>query len=213
MKSITIINFLIAAMIFSSSICLQKKFQNETSIIAPRKENETQNKIKLFKYPPPTGKCNIGIVLPIFKNTTNANATAAPHQKICTPCQKEYGFGPSAYFFDYLDPLLQKNITEEFKRIFSEAKKIISSTALGYTEPYSLESILGIPTALAPPEQAMLDKIKSTIPNFNSETWKIVSLSLRYAQLFRNGNGDMMQQNKILHEILWIDLISMGMED
>lgn len=38
--------------------------------------------------------------------------------------QEQYGYGQSAYFFDYIDPVLQEEITEAFTTIFNKAINI-----------------------------------------------------------------------------------------
>ena len=49
------------------------------------------------------------------------------------------GFGETAYLFDYLDPVLQKEITNEFKRIYNEARNIKDSEK--YIDIYDLNTI------------------------------------------------------------------------
>lgn len=87
--------------------------------------------------------------------------------------EKKQGFGPSAYLFDFLDDIFQKEITTEFLRIFNEARSM--SISPDYKEPYTLEAILGYTSLDGPKidEEVLLNKVKSISPSFNSDTWRI----------------------------------------
>jgi len=98
---------------------------------------------------------------------------------------KQQGFGPSAYFFDHLDPVMQKNITSEFMKIWESAKKIANPPADEFQEPYTLDKIIfhlsgSEPLSSSIPEQ--INQMKKIKKDFNSEVW-VNSISV--AQLFK----------------------------
>jgi hypothetical protein len=95
---------------------------------------------------------------------------AIPKRKTNYFEKKKMGWEASAYFFDYIDPVFMKEITDELRRIFSEAQKI--SPLQGYKDPYSLEGILGINIATKPSEVEMMNKLKALWPAFNENMWK-----------------------------------------
>jgi hypothetical protein len=95
---------------------------------------------------------------------------AIPKKKTNYYEKKKMGWEASAYFFDYIDPVFQKEISDELRRIFLEAQKI--SPPQGFKDPYSLEGILGINLANKPSEGEMMAKLKSLWPAFNENMWR-----------------------------------------
>ena len=87
--------------------------------------------------------------------------------------RKMMGWGPSAYLFDFLDDVLQKEIVSEFKRIWTEANAIVPDPA--FKDPYSLENILGQPGT----EEELLKKVLALTMktdgtySFDEKAWKI----------------------------------------
>jgi len=77
-----------------------------------------------------------------------------------------YGWGQSAYFFDYLDPVLQSDIVKEFRRIWDEA--IAIAVPDGKKDPYTLQNMLNQEGS----EEDLLAKIKKLNPNFDPKVWK-----------------------------------------
>ena len=96
---------------------------------------------------------------------------------------KQQGYGPSAYFFDFIDEIFQSDITKEFQRIYEEVQKL-APDAKDYTDPYPLSllvsSLTNVATAVpgdTPPDEAtQLAKLKSITKGntqiFNEKAWK-----------------------------------------
>jgi hypothetical protein len=51
---------------------------------------------------------------------------------------KQWGYGPSAYLFDYLDSVLRKDAVTEFKKVYSEMRKLVAE-ADDYEDPFDLD--------------------------------------------------------------------------
>lgn len=49
---------------------------------------------------------------------------------------KNWGYGESAFVFDYLDPMLGKIVVEEFERIYTTISKLNKLVYKGYTDPF-----------------------------------------------------------------------------
>ena len=69
--------------------------------------------------------------------------------------RKMIGWGPSAYLFDFIDDVLEKEIVSEFKRIWLEANTITPDPT--FKDPYSLENMLGMTGT----EEELLQKVLS----------------------------------------------------
>lgn len=88
---------------------------------------------------------------------------------------KELGFGYSAYFFDFLDQTLQKQVLEAFTAMWKDALAIVP-TDEQYLDPYALATMLeGKPRKMADinadESTRLLQKLKSIFPKFDEITW------------------------------------------
>jgi len=105
----------------------------------------------------------------------------APTKKI-NIYDKQQGFGPSAYLFDYLDGVLQQDVVTEFQAVYDAVKALTPDEK--FHEPYPIEKLV---QTLAPsitpskkPEdpndQALLDKLKAVLGQerkvFNEAAYK-----------------------------------------
>ncbi len=54
---------------------------------------------------------------------------------------KEWGFGQSAYFFDYLDPVFRIEITKYFEKILKKFKGYPSANTSDYSDPFDLNKV------------------------------------------------------------------------
>jgi hypothetical protein len=84
---------------------------------------------------------------------------------------KMIGWDNSAYLFDYLDPLFQTPIVKAFKQIYEIAFNTVPDE--GFKDPYTLTNMLNT----AGSEEDLLKKLKSLVPKFDENTWK-VSISM-----------------------------------
>lgn len=96
--------------------------------------------------------------------------SATPHKKDNKFLAIGQGYGFSTYFFDFLDPLLQKPISEEFQKIWDEAFKIEVPKPSDYEDPYSLKRILKLTSDV--PEKEMIEMIKQRRKEFNESIWE-----------------------------------------
>jgi Ca2+-binding EF-hand superfamily protein len=106
---------------------------------------------------------------------------SGPKKKI-NILDRQQGFGPAAYFFDYIDEIFQGDVTKEFQRIYDEVKKLLPDEK-EFTEPYPLFKLVAAYSpadASAKPadpnDQAMIDKLKIIIGKdskiFNENAYK-----------------------------------------
>lgn len=108
---------------------------------------------------------------------------SGPKKKI-NILDKQQGFGPAAYFFDYIDAVFQGDVTKEFQRLYDEVKKLLPDEK-EFTEPYPLFKLVAAyttndPKAAAPTDpndQALIDKLKQVSGNnnkiFNENSYKV----------------------------------------
>jgi hypothetical protein len=112
--------------------------------------------------------------------TEDGTVWSLPRPKTNYHEKKKLGWDSSAYFFDFLDDVLQKDIVTEFDRIFKEAQKIKPSP--DYKDPYALDRILGLNGKSVPPKEELYKKIISISPSFNPSVWES-SISIGQIQI------------------------------
>jgi hypothetical protein len=91
---------------------------------------------------------------------------------------KNWGYGESAYFIDYLDPVLRKDVLKEFHTIYDEMMKFPSEDSSEYSDPFDLKKLLTAEDA-ALKSKAMND-LKLLNKNYDP---KIYSISVNAVQL------------------------------
>lgn len=111
--------------------------------------------------------------MPLNNSDIGGISWSVPRRKRNLYEEKQIGYGPSAYLFDFLDDILQRDITIEFVRIWNEARTLVAPSE--YKDPYTLESILGYSSETAPKigESELINKIMSLSPAFSADVWKI----------------------------------------
>ena len=102
--------------------------------------------------------------------TEDGTVWSLPRQKTNYHEKKKIGWDASAYLFDYLDDILQKDMVSEFDRIFKEAQKV--QPQAGFKDPYSLDKMLNLNGANIPPKEELFKKIASVSPSFNPTVWE-----------------------------------------
>jgi hypothetical protein len=95
------------------------------------------------------------------ENTVSGAQWTIPKKKTNFYTEKMVGWGSSAYIFDFLDDVLQKEITTAFNKIFQDAKVIIPD--LNYKDPYSLENI----TQMKGTNEELIKKVGSLMSDSN----------------------------------------------
>ncbi len=117
--------------------------------------------------------------------TEDGTVWALPRPKPNFHEKKKLGWDTSAYFFDYLDDVLQKDIVAEFDRIFKEAQKV--QPPAGYNDTYALEKILGLSGAI-PAKQELYKKVASIAPSFNPSVWETAISIGQIETIFKDWN-------------------------
>jgi hypothetical protein len=103
--------------------------------------------------------------------TEDGAVWATPQKKENFYEKKRIGWDASSYFFDYIDPVLQKSIVTEFDRIFKEAQRMAAPA--NFKDPYTLERLLGINAAgQIPSKDELVKRITSLNPKFNAAQWE-----------------------------------------
>lgn len=90
---------------------------------------------------------------------------------------KQWGYGPTAYFFDYLDPVLQQKAALEFKLIYSAISKFPQVDSK-YPDPYDFKSLISKDNNSL--TKKMIKRLKLFTQNFD-ET--IFNVSLNAVQI------------------------------
>jgi hypothetical protein len=90
---------------------------------------------------------------------------------------KQWGFGSVAYFFDFMDPVLQKPIVDEFHKVFNAAKAFPSADK-DYPDPFDFKRLISQDNAHL--TKKVLKQLKLFTKNFNE---KIYNLSLNAVQV------------------------------
>jgi len=81
-----------------------------------------------------------------------------------------YGWGPSAYLFDYWDAVLQEPVLAAFEKLWNEVKtQQVFPTEKDKIDPYTLKKIFNMPDS---PDDVLLARFLSLKPSFSSEIWK-----------------------------------------
>ena len=81
-----------------------------------------------------------------------------------------YGWGPSAYLFDYIDSVLQEPILNAFDKLWTEVKsQNVFPTEQEKEDPYTLKKIFNMPDQ---PDEVLLARFQSLKPSFNQNVWK-----------------------------------------
>lgn len=96
---------------------------------------------------------------------------------------KQQGFGSSAYFFDYIDSILQADIVKEFETVYNAVKEL-KPDEKDWIEPYPVEKLIGVYSGNLsltnqtqdPNDQTIINKIKDMAGNnekiFNENAYK-----------------------------------------
>lgn len=81
-----------------------------------------------------------------------------------------YGWGPSAYLFDYLDAVMSEQIIAAFEKLWTEVKsQNVFPTEQDKEDPYTLKKIFNMPDQ---PDEVLLARFQSLKPSFNQNIWK-----------------------------------------
>ena len=81
-----------------------------------------------------------------------------------------YGWGPSAYLFDYLDPVLEEKVLKIFTELWTEVSTITSfPTKEDKEDPYTLKKIFNMPDSS---DEVLLAKFSALKPSFNKQVWE-----------------------------------------
>jgi len=81
-----------------------------------------------------------------------------------------YGWGPSAYLFDYIDPVLEQSILDAFDKLWKEVTDVTAyPTEESREDPYTLQKIFNMPDQ---PEDVLLARFLSLKPSFRKDVWE-----------------------------------------
>ena len=95
---------------------------------------------------------------------------AIPRNKVNKYDSRLYGWGPSAYLFDYLDPVLEAKTLKIFNDLWKEVSTITSfPTKEDKEDPYTLKRIFNMPDQT---DAVLLEKFKALKPSFNKQVWE-----------------------------------------
>lgn len=99
----------------------------------------------------------------------------SPFKAPDTYTPKDFGFGRSAYFYDYLDETLMKPIVDEFAKNWKESQALIPKDA-DYADPYALATMLlgkqrKMNDVNAGENKELIIKLKLIYPKFDEAIW------------------------------------------
>ena len=95
---------------------------------------------------------------------------AIPRNKVNKYDSRLYGWGPSAYLFDFLDPVLEEKTLKIFNDLWKEVSSMNSfPTKEDKEDPYTLQRIFNMPDQT---EAVLLEKFKALKPSFKKDVWQ-----------------------------------------
>jgi len=107
---------------------------------------------------------------PVVQLVGTSGLWAIPKNKPNKYDARLYGWGPSAYLFDYLDPVLEEKILKIFEDLWKEVSTITSfPTKEDKEDPYTLKKIFNMPDQS---DAVLLEKFKALKPSFNKQVWE-----------------------------------------
>lgn len=192
MKSKLLLLFIV---IIALSSCSRLKIKQDTAV-----PQYTQAFFGLFKDPAriysPCPKENekpeeeTYISSPVSKKRIDGSDMVLPHKKRNNYELINQGWDASAYFFDYLDPLLQKPIVDEFNRILIEANKLQDDAT--YKDPYTLENLANLSGGISRQltNQEMLIKLPILFPGLNPALWQTYISAAKMSTIVKEWNWD-----------------------
>jgi hypothetical protein len=124
---------------------------------------------------------------------------AIPRNKVNKYDSRLYGWGPSAYLFDYMDPVLEQKTLKFFNDLWTEVSTITSfPTKEDKEDPYTLQRIFNMPGQT---EAVLLEKFKALKPSFKKDVWtaSVTIPQVRMVSKHWNFNGN---SNDIAREIV-----------
>jgi len=95
---------------------------------------------------------------------------AIPKSKYNKYEKRLYGWGPSAYLFDFFDPVLEQPILKAFDKLWKEVNNpVIALNDKDKEDPYTLQKIFNMPDSS---DEVLLARFLSLKPTFNQGIWK-----------------------------------------
>jgi len=83
---------------------------------------------------------------------------------------KQWGYGPAAYFFDFVDPILRDKATNEFKLIFSAAQKFPQADS-DYPDPFDFKKLISQDNKKL--NKKLLKQLKQFTKNFDEAIYNV----------------------------------------
>lgn len=177
---IMLVIFVLIMLSFSNSLGNKSKFSNflksnESDNIKKRINvlfDEVETKRKCVQRPDFTtteGGLEMGISGKSF--SAKSGSWNIPKSKYNKYEKRLYGWGPSAYLFDFLDPVLLKPIMEAFTSIWESANaEPLALSSKDKEDPYTLQKIFNMPTA---DQETLLTKFESLKKTFKRDVWNV----------------------------------------
>ena len=126
----------------------------------------------------------------VKKDGESAPNWTVPHKKKNNYELKRQGLDLSAYFFDYIDAVLQKPIVDEFIKIWSEATKIAPDDK--YKDPYTMENLVNSSGSVvkAVTKEELVRKLAKIIPGINTALWDTYISPAKISNIVKQWNWD-----------------------
>lgn len=125
---------------------------------------------------------NMVLIAPETVSYLSADAKLLPKRKANNPYVHNYGFGPVAYLFDYMDEIMQPIMCKLFENLWKDAIKYSELLASNSTEvqmlsedPYDLSKILSIHNKILTGMDMKLDSSKMSDEEITTRMKKITS--------------------------------------
>lgn len=83
---------------------------------------------------------------------------------------KQWGYGPAAYLFDFLDPVLKQPVIEEFKAMHKDLLALPSEAA-DFTDPYDFKKLVSQDNSNL--SKSMLRRIQLFTKNYDSSVYDV----------------------------------------
>ena len=92
---------------------------------------------------------------------------------------KQWGYGPAAYFFDFLDPVLREIVTKEFEMLYKDTMAFPLEMA-GFSDPFDFKKLISQDNTNL--SKKMLKKIELFTKNYDASVYDVSANTVQIKQ-------------------------------
>jgi hypothetical protein len=95
---------------------------------------------------------------------------------------KQWGYGPAAYFFDYLDPVLREPVTNEFQALIKDLKDL-PAEASDFSDPYDFKKLISQDNSNL--SKKLLKQIQRFTKNYDASVYDVSANTVQVRSAIR----------------------------